>query len=220
MSVKFNFNEKESIGEKLRSWWSYTLTYRIEIPYRDFIAAIKNIFKWRKIVAKDRDWDYHFIVEVLRFKLDNTKKYIEKTQRHLDYKQDIKYLQLCVNLIDRIWGEENNYDTEYLQYQNSEIFFEPAKKIENEEEVDYLDDDGEPLYTMNENVFDTNYDEYFYKNALTYKKAIQYLQKNSNIYVDITDNSTIARTISTLKHEKAKKLLFKILAEKIESFWD
>ena len=64
-----------------------------------------------------------------------------------------------------------------------------------------------------------NFDEYFAKNKLMHKKAIEYI-KIHNIYTEPKSKFTQAMVISKLKHEKARKLLFNILECKIEQWWD
>lgn len=70
---------------------------------------------------------------------------------------------------------------------------------------------------------DDNFDEvaYLKDNKLLYKQTQIYLSKNQHRYcVPVTDKQLELRTAGQLKHKKAKKLLFKILEEKIEGWWD
>ena len=133
----FDF-EDESFLEKIKSWWRYTKTYKIEIPYRDFIRSIKNIIKWMPLIIKDADWDHRYIIEVLKFKIKNTADYIEKNQRHLDWKRDVKYMRIACNLIDKIWGNDEfdtTYELEYSDYNVSRFNLIPIDDKEKYDEI-------------------------------------------------------------------------------------
>src|ERR1700743_1891092 len=106
------FKKKETFKEKIKDWWHYVKVYKIEIPYRDFIKGVKNIIKWFKIVWEDADYDHRYIITALQFKIKNTADYIAKTQRHLNWEQDVKYMRICVKLIDKLWGDFNVEETQ------------------------------------------------------------------------------------------------------------
>lgn len=241
------FKKKETLIDKIKSWWRYTKTYRIEIPYRDFKRGLQNIRKWFPIIWKDADWDHTYITTVLKFKIDNTAKYIAEKQRHIGFEDDVRYMQLASKLIDKIWGD-NGYESEYYDYNKSDFNFIPDDKnileaaknkigaidrdgvinsILNDEEYTPIDTDSfeveipkdyEGNYILDIKQVSENFDEYFAKNKLMHKKAIIYIaQKN----ISTRDRKyTEAMIISQLKHVKAKELLFKILSEKIENWWD
>ena len=216
----FNFPERhETPIEKIKSWWDYTKTYRIEIPYRTFIQGVRNLIKWAKIVWHDSNWDYQSTIKVLRFKIQDTAKGIEKRGRHYDYQRDLKYMHLAIRLIDKIWpdmySDVKSYDSEYTEYHVTEHNFIPIEDEDDEE----LRPELKGGYRMESNEISERFDEYFAENKLMYKKAITYL-KTERGYADPESKMTRAMVISRLKHEKAKRLLFRIIAEHIEEWWD
>ena len=98
--------------------------------------------------------------------------------------------------------------------------YEPMdlEEVENELTEEYLKTyKGDVLMEIKQ--ISECFDDYFVKNKLMHKKAIAYL-KNGNGWSNPTDKQTQAMVISKLKHEKARKLLFKILESKLESWWD
>ena len=103
--------------------------------------GIKNLWKWFPIIWKDRDWDYYYIFQVLKFKL-------EKQAKHLGGR-DAELMMTCVRLINKLQNEE--YYEEYY--------------------------DSRPM-----------------NNEMMYKCQAQ--------------------------HDKAKRLLFKIMNDRIDSWWD
>ena len=107
---------------------SFAFNKDIASPYvfNDSFEGIRNIQKWFELIVTDRDWDHRFIVEVLRFKINNTANYIESKQRHLNWEQDVKYMRIACKLIDKLWGdyttEEEGYESEYYKYHESVKF--------------------------------------------------------------------------------------------------
>ena len=93
--------------------------------HRDVIQGFKNLWKWLPIVWKDRDWDYHFIFEVLKFKIKNTAKYTEKKQRFVGWEKEVRYMKICETLIDRIQTEY--YQTEYQDYHDFDMSTVPTE---------------------------------------------------------------------------------------------
>ena len=131
--------KKETLKDKLESWWRYTKTYRIEIPYYDFKRGIYNILKWAKIIWKDDDWGYDGIMRIWRFKLEKTadsfqkKSEKDKINSPIYYEElihQVKWMRICCRLIDRIYGEgefyDNRYEEEYSKYHKTEYVWKPA----------------------------------------------------------------------------------------------
>ena len=84
--------------------------------------------------------------------------------------------------------------------------------LDGEIELDIFDLEPDKPYTIHSKVLNDNFDEYFTLNKLSYKKA----QKQTGS----KDRELLAQTISEIKHKKAKKLFFKIIEEKLETWVD
>lgn len=248
--------KKETLKDKLSSWWSYTKTYKIQIPFYDFKKGISNIFKWIKIIWKDNDFSYHDIIKIWKFKIDKIadnfdRKYQKANKNgncyYNDLPEHIKYMRIASSLINRLYGEgeldDNTYEEEYSKYHKTDYIWQPTgqnleeakqlaqsinrdRKIDailndtdydeidlnSEIELDLLDLEPDKPYTIHsKNIFE-NFDEYFDLNKLSYKKAVA--------IVGAKDKKVIAMKIGEIKHKKAKRLLFKIIEEKIESWID
>jgi hypothetical protein len=95
---------------------------------------------------------------------------------------------------------------EYMDYHKDRIWFTPCE-----------DRPGSSL--MNSEEVWERYDDYFKKYPLVYKKVMAgagpfSLEGREN------DKHVIAMNIAHVNHDRARKLLFKIMEENIEGWWD
>ena len=165
---------------------------------RMFFRKVKNLLRWFPIIWKDEDWDDHYIFEILKFKLKNQAKYIGDKDRHTLAKRDAEIMMLCVSLIDKV--QEEYYNTEHLDYEESNFNFIPIEGTTNSKlEIEYISD---------------NLNDYFNKYPLVYKEVVsQHIHKNP-------DKHIIAMYMSRINHDRARKLLFKVMERNIERWWD
>jgi hypothetical protein len=164
--------------------------YRI----KQFFRRLRNLYRWLPIVWKDQDWDHYFIYEVLKFKLKNQAEYIGKRGLHLSAKRDAQIMMTCVRLIEKI--QDEYYASEYFEYYKSHLEF---KKLENSE-----------LFEISETVTSEALEGYFKKYPLIYR-----------LVPDLAaPKSRIAFQMAKINQERAHKLLFKIIQENIQSWWD
>lgn len=177
-----------------KTWKTYSPVW-----LKNIITGIHNILKWMPTIYKDRDWDHWYIYEVIKKKLYFQRKYLVKHNRHTSVPEINKYITICLNLIDRI--QEDYYDLEYFDYHHSEYEFIPT------------DDTREYFEMKSTNVWE-KYDDYFQKYP---NVARRLLKQNTELH---DDKQRLAMRISSENDERCRKLLFKILHEKIEGFWD
>jgi hypothetical protein len=160
---------------------------------KQFFRNIKNLIRWFPIIWKDRDWDDHFIFEILKFKLQNQAKYIGERGYHTQAKRDAEIMMTCVRLIDKVQTEY--YGLEYFDYHNSELIFTDSE-------------DYPGHYKMSVMEKSEHYDDYFKKYPRIAKQFT------------IEDKGKKAFKISRINEQRAHKLLFKILEENITRWWD
>jgi hypothetical protein len=196
--------------EKLSDFiWKY-----FKNPVRNFSTSVGNLIKWFPVIWKDRDWDDHYIFEVFKFKLEKQSKYIKEKGFHVNSELDAKRRMLCVKLMEKV--QEEFYIMEYMDYEDKDFFFVPTG------------DDIEDVlggYYMETLLKKENLNDFFKKYPLVYKKIVT--DKKYHIFKidneDLTSyevKSRIALNIGRYNHERARKLLFKILSENIESWWN
>ena len=190
-------------------YWS-----KIGYKVRGFFTSVGNLIKWFPVIWKDRDWDDHYIFEVFKFKLEKQAKYIKEKGFHTNSDLDAKRMMLCVKLMEKV--QEEFYTMEYMDYEDKDFLFVPTG--------DDIEDDLSGYY-METRLKKENLNDFFKKYPLVYKKIIT--DKKYHIFKidneDLTSydvKSRIALNIGRYNHERARKLLFKILSENIESWWN
>ena len=196
--------------EKIKELYWSKIGYKV----RGFFTSVGNLIKWFPVIWKDRDWDDHYIFEVFKFKLEKQAKYTKKKGFHTNSDLDAKRMMLCVKLMKKV--QEDFYTMEYMDYEEKDFFFVPTGEgIE----------DGEGGYYMETRLKKENLNDFFKKYPLVYKKIIT----NKKYHIFKMDNddltsyevkSRIALNIGRYNHERARKLLFKILSENIERWWN
>jgi hypothetical protein len=92
---------------------------KIKDTYRNIKYGLRNLYKWFPTIWKDRDWDYVFILEVLKVKLQNQAEALYGDIPDREYER----MQTIIRLIDRVQHESyvdslierGNVTTEDLQ---------------------------------------------------------------------------------------------------------
>jgi hypothetical protein len=116
-----------------RIWWFI----------KDCIVGIKNVFIWLPVIWHDRQWDYFYLLEVLRKKLLLMENYYLK-DHDLSFKgQDKVYdqIKLCKILCNRLIKNEyeNNAMIPYYKKYNQNVWtFEAETKQQKDEYTKYI----------------------------------------------------------------------------------
>jgi hypothetical protein len=180
-------------------WWNHNGRFL----YRNFIIGIKNIWYWLPIIWKNRNWDSHYIFEIMMHKIKAQSKYIGERDIHIRAKRDAEVMMTCVRLIEKVQDEW--YNMEYMDYHKEKHWFEPV-----EDKPGYSSWESKEL--------EENFDDYFAKYPLIYKRVM-----NGEGWLKIEDENDkdrIASNIAHINHDRARKLLFKIIEQNIEKWWD
>jgi hypothetical protein len=182
-------------------YWGLYRWFKWKFPHfhKTLYQGIKNLIKWAPVIYHDRDWDYSFTFKILKFKLENTKEHFEKHRYFESWSNNIKWINICIKLIDRIEGDF--YNDEYFSYYKAELLKE------------YNDDNGS--YSINFKTTEDRTNEYI--NMYPHAKRILFSNPKWESFRHNQTGKCLA--IGQIRHEKAKKLLFKILEEKIEHWW-
>jgi hypothetical protein len=197
-----NSRPRPNILRRIYLWWRFDGKY-----YPTYLKqGIKNLWYWFPVIWKDRNWDDHYIFEVLKHKLKAQAKYIGDRDFHTRAQLDAKRMRLCVKLIQLV--QDETYAMEYMDYAKDRVWFTPCE-----------DREGSSLYNSEE-VWE-KYDEFFKKYPLVYK---QVMKGAGPFTLDGRDEADmkriIAMNIAHVNQERVQKLLFKILERDIRNWWD
>jgi hypothetical protein len=198
--------EKESwIVRKLRFiplWWDHKGRYL----HREIKTGIKNIWYWFPIIWKDRNWDSHYIFEIMMHKIKAQSEYIGSRDIHTRAKRDAQIMMTCVRLMEKV--QDEFYSGEYSDYHKTKHWFEDVP--------------GKEGYSSWESrILEENFDDYFKKYPLIHKRVLNgegVFNLDGENRADI--NQKIAMNIGYINHDRARKLLFKIMEQNIEKWWD
>ena len=193
-------NPFRKVIDKIDIWWRHEGQY---IP-SNFLDGIQNLRYWFPVIWKDRNFDHQYIFDILSHKLKAQSECIGGRDIHINAKRDAEIMMTCVRLIEKVSSEW--YSMEYMDYHKTKHWFEPIK-------------DKPELSEWKERQLEENFDDYFAKYPLIYKRVM-----NGECIFDRTgredDKQLIAMNIAHINHKRAKKLLFKLMEENIEGWWD
>lgn len=174
-----------------------------KIKYR-LINPIKNLIRWFPIIWKDKDYDDHYIWEILKTKLKYQSQYIKTKGIHLDAEYDAQRIMLCVRLIEKI--QDEYYEIEHMNYHKSEYTW-----------LDVEDDDYKQLEIKH---ISEHFDDYFAK----HKASVRHVLKNTKHQIFTLKEDEfkhrLAMNVAHYNQNKAQTLLFKILDRNIRGWWN
>jgi hypothetical protein len=182
----------KKVIENIGLWWEFEGRYY----HKDFVNGIKNLIRWFPTIWKDRDWDDHFIWEIMMKKITFQADYIGKRDFHTRAKRDAEIMMTCVRLMGKV--REEYYHMEYMDY--------------HESTYDFVDCDTPGHKELKIAEVSENFDDYFKKYPRTYKNI---LSENPN-----ESKSRIAFLMSMENHRKARRILFKLMENNLEAWWD
>lgn len=189
-----------NLFRRIYSWWRWEGKY---LP-KEIKRGIQKVWYWLPIIWKDRDWDSHYIFEILKHKLKAQADYIGDRDIHTRAQQDAKRMRLCVKLMQKIQDDE--YSGEYIDYHKDRVWFTDCE-------------DRPDSYLMNSEIVWEKFDDYFKKYPLIYKRVMN----GEGVYTREgreDDKQIIAMNIAKINQDRAHKLLFKIMEENILGWWD
>jgi len=185
---------KDTAWER-RTWRRYA-----PIWFKNFIEGITNIIRWIPTLYQDKDWDDFYITKMLQKKIEFQREHLVYYNRHLNIDIDNRNMTWVLNLIER--KHQDYYSLEKYDYEDSEITFTPIP-------------DRPGLNELNTIVHSEEWDKYLNK----YKGAVRRVKK---LYPDrdFSDKRDLTHYIGRYNQERCNKLLWRIMDEKSEQWWD
>lgn len=191
---------RPNIFRRIYLWWEHDGKYY----HKYFKTGVKNLWYWFPIIWKDRNWDSHYIFEIMKHKLSAQADYIGTNDRHTRAQQDARRMRLCVKLMSKV--QEEDYTMEYMDYHKDRIWFTDCE-------------DRPDSSLMNSEQVWEKFDDYFKKYPLVYKRVMNG-EGVFSLEGREDDKHVTAMNIAHLNHDRARKLLFRIMEENIEGWWD
>jgi len=194
--------------KKYNKWyWRLYRWCKRELPYQHiyFTHGVKNLWKWFWVIWKDRNWDDHYIWEILKTKLKYQSKHIGGMDRHTTAKYDAERMMWCVRLIEKI--QDEYYAGEYMDYHKSKY--------------NWLDVEGNPeLKQIDIEEISENYDDYFAKHKSVVRKILA--DKSLQIFELNDDNykQRLAMNVGRYNEKRAQNILFTLLNRDIKTWWN
>jgi hypothetical protein len=172
--------------------------------YYDTKNFFINVWLYRKTLAKDRHWDYVYILYMLKRKLELTRDVILKDEYTCSERttQDLRYINICIKLIDYL--ENSYYLSERVRYYNFDINWEDIKYKYGRIQ---LCKSTEIIVTLDKS------DEYIKKYKHVYKEVLKNYPEEKH------DTHFIMLYMDDALEDKAYKLLFNILYNKMRFWW-
>ena len=208
-------NKMKKFNINLDNWLMYTYVReklddyhaRIKDNYYAIRGGIRSLKYWLPIIWKDRDWDYWHIYNILTYKIEQTAFCMHRNNRFVGTYRSVEKMLLCSRLIELIQDEV--YQTEYFDYHESNMRFEELP----EDHKAYDNAHSEKLYEMHVDEISESFDEYFAKYPRQYKIAVAELDADST-------KQRIAMQIGMQNHKRCKNLMYRLVQENIEQWWD
>lgn len=154
---------------------------------------IRRVIDFLPIIWKGYDWDYRYAIELFQYQLSRTAGEIEKKGYQVGRENTANRIRTAVKLMDKVYDEE--YSLEYI----SKIEEKYGKYSLEFEELDELDKNGDPYYTMVE------------------RWKIDYTKDQLSI---IEQEKNAMMWESRAKQKKAHRLLWNYIEHNIQRWWD
>lgn len=154
---------------------------------RDLRIGICNLIEWFSVVWRDRDWDKHFIMEILIFKLKRNRKYmIDKG--HIENKKQIATITECIELLEKVQNEWENYEEpnlkkHYEKWGEPEFYF---VNVEDRPDVVQLKDRNLEKYSE-EQIREKNH-EYMISKRITHHKRMRDFETAMSMFKENFDS--------------------------------
>ena len=180
------------------AWERKTLFGMLHWRIRNFLTSCNNLIKWFPTIWYDRDWDGHFILKILQKKIEFQRKELVNANRHTRIESDNRDMTLALNLLERV--KEEYYNLECMDYWDNDMIFNDVPDNPELKSIDF-----EEKWEK--------YDEFLTK----YPSSVRAVVKEHGVQ---DDKKRLCLLVSHYNHNKANKLLFRILGERLAYWWD
>jgi hypothetical protein len=181
---------------KLYRWCKWKLPHQ----HKYFKYGIKNLCRWFLVIWQDRDWDAYYYWEVTKKKITQMRDLHAKNMKFEDTARVVEKMNTVLKLIDAVQN-----DTYYNEYYNEE-YYKNEMRIDEEGYVQF-------------NVLRDNLQAYITKYPSACRKVMNDPKRVALFRDEVTDFK-VAMLMSIERHNKAKRILFRMLEDNIDGWWD
>lgn len=181
---------------KLYRWCKWKLPYQ----HKYFIYGVKNLWRWFWVIWNDRDWDHDFYWKITKKKISQMRNLHVKNMRFVNTPRDIEKMNVVLKLIERV--QDDTYRSEYYD----EKYYVNNMRIEDNGNLEF-------------DVVKDDLHLYIAKYPSAHRKVLND-PKNKSYFNGEETNFKVSMLMSIERHNKAKRILFKLLENNIESWWD
>lgn len=156
-----------------------------------FFNKIKRLFKWSVIIWKSETFDFSYSITIFKESLIELRNTLNKNNRFESTQYTVSKLNTIIKLI------EMNYETDHYTDKYYSILYEKYGK----------------------EMFDLSFQKIENSSSYTIKSSYEFLEDKDLIESIKKDLSETLKKIKE-KEDKSKKLLWKMVDNYIEQFWD
>lgn len=188
--LKTPINKRENVFFRKYLLFKFLLMDFIDYVKYDIIYVIKNYLSWFKTIKNLTIWHHSSLYDVMDKQLSQLEKSMVSYYEK-DEKNNLKYIKICLELLKRL--KSDYYTDEIYEYVIMKYHF-----IKNG-----------TVTGMKSEMIKNDLIKYFKKYPLQVKR---FTKKG------VVDETLLAYEVSMFNQEKARKLFFKIMGEKLNKF--
>lgn len=177
----------------------------------NFTQSLRNLRIWFTTIWNDRGWDQSFIYTILAKKIEQQAAYIAAIDRHIRAQRDAEIMLTVAKLMKRV--RDDYYANEYMDY--------------SESKYDWLPNTDYPgTFTVDHCILTERYDEYFAKYPNVHRQILNgQIQPILGSWHNYPAGSAeqkhhIAMCIAYHNQAKAKRIMFDIMHDRIDEWWN
>jgi hypothetical protein len=182
-------------------YWRLYRWVRWELPYQHkYIKyGVENLWNWFWVIWKDREWDYNYYWKIQKKKISQMRNYHAKNMRFESSDRTVEQMDLALSLIDKL---QNDY---YRDEGYSDEYYQTKMRVE----------DGKIEFDDVKNELSRYIEKYpsAHRQVLNNPKYLKYSGGEDSDF-------KISMLMGIERHNKAKRILFELFENNIESWWN
>lgn len=196
--------KRPSFFRRIKLRWDFEWRF---IP-RNISNGIRNLWRYRKVVWNDYDWDHTSLLIMMKTKIDFMADYHERRKFYENWEHNVKWMRTTSRLISNLL--DSKYTNEVLDHFEIEWI---ESKVDEESE----------LYQYKTRTVWETYIDYLNKYPLQkeyIENEFESMRKRKPDYNDVDDKFYLSHLLSTRNEKRAYSLLYKILYTHLTLWWD